>query len=41
MLRIVGKRLYEEVIYWVRCHLVQLEADYINIVIQPYQSYCS
>ena len=30
------KKLYEGVIYMVRCHIVQLEADYTNIVIQPY-----
>ena len=27
--------------YWVRCLIVQLEADFFNIVIHTYQSYCT
>ena len=26
---------------WVRCHIVQFEADSTNIVIHTYQSYCT
>ena len=41
MLRIVGKRLYEGVIYWVRYLIVQFEADFTNLVIHTHQSYCT
>ena len=35
------KKLYEGVIDLVRCHIVQLEADFTNFVIHTYQSYCT
>ena len=35
------KKLYEGVIYLVRCHIVQLKAGFTNLDIHTYQSYCT